>query len=72
MSLMGSMGEPEDLIKSVGRWSSNAWVAYAKTGRSVRKSDQLRIQNLAATEYESWEPVPILVEIREEEDPQRS
>ena len=71
VSLMGSMGEPEDLIKSVGRWSSNAWVAYAKTGRSVRKSDQLRIQNLAASEYESWEPVPILVEVMEEENLQR-
>ena len=65
VSLMGAMGEPEDLIKSIGRWSSNSWMLYAKTGRSVRLDDQLRVQREAASRFSDWRPIPVLLEEEE-------
>ena len=65
VSLMGAMGEPEDLIKSIGRWSSSSWMLYAKTGRSIRLEDQLRIQKEAAASFSDWRPVPVLLEEEE-------
>ena len=62
VSLMGAMGEPEDLIKAIGRWTSDSWMLYAKSGRSVRLSDQMRIQKKAAEDFKSWRPVPVMVE----------
>ena len=67
VSMMSAMGCEEELIKSVGRWSSDAWVRYAKQGRSIRKADQLFIQTQAAREYASWSPIPVMAEVREEE-----
>ena len=66
VSMMSAMGCEEELIKSVGRWSSDAWIRYAKKGRSVRKSDQLFIQTQAALEYASWSPVPVMSEVMED------
>ena len=62
VSLMGAMGEPEDLIKAIGRWTSDSWMLYAKSGRSVRLSDQMRIQKKAAEDFRDWRPVPVMVE----------
>ena len=67
VSMMSAMGCEEELIKSVGRWSSDAWVRYAKQGRSIRKADQLFIQTQVASEYASWSPIPVMAEVREEE-----
>ena len=62
VSLMGAMGEAEDLIKTVGCWTSDSWMLYAKSGRSVQLSDQMRIQKKAAEDFRSWRPVPVMVE----------
>ena len=67
VSLMGAMGCEESLIKSVGRWGGDSWIRYAKSGRSIRKSDQLNIQTRAAGEFKDWSPIPVLVEEFEEE-----
>ena len=45
---MGQMGALAELIKSVGRWSSEAWQTYCRTGRSVRLEDHLLIQDMTA------------------------
>ena len=62
VSLMGAMGLPEALIKSIGRWGGDSWLRYAKSGRSIRKSDQLMVQRKAAEDYIDWSPIPVLVE----------
>ena len=67
VSLMGAMGCEESLIKSIGRWGGDSWVRYAKSGHSVRKSDQMNIQARAAGEFRDWSPIPVLVEELEEE-----
>ena len=67
VSLMGAMGCEESLIKSIGRWGGDSWIRYAKSGRSIRKSDQMNIQARAAGEFKDWSPIPILVEEFEEE-----
>ena len=54
------------VMLSVSPRSSDAWLCYAKTGRSIRKADQLSIQTKAALGYSAWSPVPIMVEIQEE------
>ena len=66
VTMMGAMGCEENLIKSVGRWAGNSWLRYAKTGRSIRKSDQWKIQQQAANEFQDWSPIPVLVESQEE------
>ena len=68
VSIMGAMGCEESLIKTVGRWAGNSWVQYAKSGRSIRKSDQLYIQSRAAKDFADWSPVPVLVEEKETEE----
>ena len=67
VSLMGAMGFPEALIKSIGRWGGDSWLRYAKSGRSIRKSDQLMVQRKAAENYLDWSPIPVMVEVRENE-----
>ena len=62
VSLMGAMGCEESLIKSVGRWSGDSWIRYAKAGRSIRLGDQRRIQMEAATNFLDWAPIPVMVE----------
>ena len=62
VSLMGAMGCEESLIKSIGRWGGDSWLRYAKSGRSIRKSDQMNIQARAAGEFRNWTPIPVLVE----------
>ena len=66
VTMMGAMGCEENLIKSVGRWAGNSWLRYAKTGRSIRKSDQWKIQQQAANEFQDWSPIPVLVENMED------
>ena len=67
-SILGSMGVEEEKIQSVGRWASNAWLIYAKQGRSIRKQDQLRMQLAAAGQFLNWEPIPVMVEDSEPEN----
>ena len=62
VSMMGAMGFPEALIKSVGRWGGDSWLRYAKSGRSIRKGDQLNIQRRAAQEFLEWSPISVMVE----------
>ena len=45
-TMLGQMGAPAELIKSVGRWSSEAWQTYCRSGRSVRLEDHLLIQDM--------------------------
>ena len=65
-SILGSLGVDEKKIQSVGRWASNAWLIYAKEGRSIRKEDQLRMQMAAAGQFSTWSPVPVMVETEDD------
>ena len=47
-TMLGQMGAPAELIKSVGRWSSEAWKVYCRSGRSVRLEDHLLIHELTS------------------------
>ena len=64
-SILGAMGVEEAKIQSVGRWQSDAWIRYAKEGRSVRKEDQLNMQLAASGQFLQWAPIPVLVENQE-------
>ena len=69
VSMMGAMGYEETLIKAVGRWGGDSWLRYAKSGRSIRKSDQYKIQRRAAEDYLEWTPISVMVEEFETEEP---
>ena len=47
-TMLGQMGADPDLIKSVGRWSSEAWKSYCRSGRSTRLEDHLLIHRMVA------------------------
>ena len=36
---LAKSGVSDSICKLVGRWSSGAWLCYAKEGRAVRRSD---------------------------------
>ena len=59
-SILGSLGVDPDLIKEVGRWRSDAWLRYAKEGRSIRKGNQMRLQEMILSRAADWEEIQIM------------
>ena len=58
-SMLGQMGASPDLIKGVGRWSSEAWKAYCKVGRSTRVEDFLTIHRMTSS-FEGFKSVQVV------------
>ena len=65
-TMLGQMGADPELIKSVGRWSSESWRVYCRSGRSTRLEDHLMIHGMVAN-YVGFSSVQ-LVESGEEGD----
>ena len=54
VTMLSLMGESESTIEIVGRWRSQAWMAYCRYGRAKRKQDAVRLAGkiMEAAQYE--------------------
>ena len=59
VTLLGQLGASPDLIKTVGRWSSEAWRGYCKEGRGVRLADQRNIASMTRN-FKGFKTVQLL------------
>lgn len=59
VTLLGQLGAAPELIKTVGRWSSEAWRGYCKEGRGVRLADQRHIAELTKN-FRGFKTVQVL------------
>ena len=58
-SMLGQMGASPDLIRGVGRWSSEAWKSYCRLGRSTRVEDYLTIHRMTSS-FKGFKTVQIV------------
>ena len=58
-SMLGQMGASPELIQGVGRWSSEAWKSYCRTGRSTRVEDFLTIHRMTSS-FEGFKSVQVV------------
>ena len=61
MTALARMGIPVEKCKMIGRWSSDAWLAYAKEGRSVRMAEMLELSRKVLGAVTISQP-PLMVE----------
>ena len=62
VTMLGQMGAPEELIKQVGRWSSDAWINYCREGRVTRVEDQMKVAEMIRSAKGRFSTVAIVDE----------
>ena len=62
VSVLARLGISEEKIKVIGRWKSNAWKLYAKSGRMVRWTEMRHLADLVLENSSKVTPVELVGE----------
>ena len=62
VSVLARLGISEEKIKVIGRWKSNAWKLYAKSGRMVRWTEMRHLAGLVLESSSKVTPVELVGE----------